>query len=220
MDTTFLTGSAAFLAAITVFVGSVFLLMALVMGARLAYMITATVTLAFVFMMALVWSYGTPLGPVGQLPEWHPVDIGTDAASLGFGPAADYPQGWEVPEEGDAAASELQTAATDYLDSAITDGKIDAFEDAGDAVLDPESVRLIEQDGTLFGGATMTGVEGTETEDAQPVIAVMEYDPGNPSGTARRIAAGTFVVLAAHLVLLSRMEKKAARKKQQTDEEA
>ena len=72
LDTTFLTGSAAFLSAIIVFCGSVFLLLAFVLGARLAYWVTASVTLSFVFIMGAVWSYGTPLGPVGQLPKWVP----------------------------------------------------------------------------------------------------------------------------------------------------
>lgn len=221
MDTTFLTGSAAFISAILVFVGSVWLLLALVLGPKLAYMISASITLAFVLMMGLVWSYGTPLGPVGQMPEWHAEDIGTDPASLGFEPAGEYPEGaWEVPEEGDPAASELEAAAPDYLDVAITDGKVDSFESAGDAQLDGESIRVLEEDGTLYGAVTMTGLEGTPSEDATPVIVVMSYDPGNPSGPARMITAGTFIVFVGHLLVLSRMEKSAARRKRDNDEAA
>jgi hypothetical protein len=219
VDTTFLTGSAAFLSAVIVFCGSVFLLLALVMGARLAYMVTASITLAFVLMMGLVWSYGDPLGPVGQLPEWHPVDIGTDASQLEFGPAADYPDGWDVPLEGDETVGELETTAGDYLATAIADGDVTEFESPTEAQVDPEATRLLDREGSLHGAVTFIGLEATPSEDAPPVIAVLEYDPGNPSGPARMITAGTFVLLAGHLFFLSRMEKRATRRKTDDDDE-
>ena len=120
MDLLFIEGVAAVAAAVIVFVGSVFLLLSVIMGARLAYFVSASVTLAFVFIMTLVWSYGTPLGPIGQLPEWNPVDLAESAGEIEFGPAAEYPEGsWTVPAEEDTAAktsaAELESAAIDYL---------------------------------------------------------------------------------------------------------
>ncbi len=215
---TFAAGSAAFISSIIVFVGSVFLLMSLVMGARLAYMITASVTLSFTLMMALVWSYGTPLGPVGDLPEWNPVDISTDLASLGFEASAEYPDGdWEVPEEGDAAASDLESSSTDYVATAIEDGTISDYEDPSLVGVVAESTRLLERGGTLYGMIALEGLEATEGEGGPPIYIVMDYDPGNPSGPARMIAAGTFVLLAGHLVLLSRMEKRSLKEKEKAD---
>lgn len=218
LNETFAAGSAAFISSIIVFVGSVFLLMALVMGARLAYMITASVTLSFVLMMALVWSYGTPLGPVGELPTWNPVDIGTELSSLGFEPSSSYPGGdWEVPPEGDAAAGELESASTDYVTTAIDDGTITDYEDPGFVGVVAESTRLLERGGTLYGMITLEGLEATEGEGGPQIFIVMDYDPGNPSGPARMIAAGTFLLLAGHLVALSRMEKRALKEKEKED---
>lgn len=213
MDTTFITGSAAFVASIIVFVGSVFLLLALIMGAKLAYMLTATITLSFTLMMGLVWSYGDPLGPVGQLPEWNEVGIDSDPAAIEFGPAAEYPEGdWEVPEEGDAAAADLETSVGDFLAAAIDDEEVSGYADAAEAQIDQESIRLIESGGDLYGAATLAPLEGTVSEDAEPVVAVMEYDPGNPSGPARMITAGTFILFVGHMIGLSRMEKRATRR--------
>jgi hypothetical protein len=231
MDDTFLIGSAAFLAAMLVFVGSVWLLMALVLGPRLSYLVTATVTLGFVFIMALVWSYGDPLGPVGDLPAFEPVDIGEDAGGLNFGPAASYPEGdWRAPNEDDeeeiSRSTELETAVMDYLETEIRAGELETFEPTDDVQVDPDKTRLLDQDGTLYGAATIepipAGTEGAGEEEQTAegeVVAVMHFEPGDPSGPARVIAAGTFVVLAGHLFFLSKAEKRARRKKEEEEEE-
>ena len=46
MSVEFITGMSAFVSAVIIFIGSAFLLLMLVMGARLAYWVTASVTLA------------------------------------------------------------------------------------------------------------------------------------------------------------------------------
>ena len=233
MDETFLTGSAAFLSAIIVFCGSVFLLMAFVMGARLAYWVTASVTLAFVFIMGAVWSYGTPLGPVGQLPKWDPVDLGTSAAQLQPAAAADYPDGGWHPADTENSTevtqqSELESASSDYLEAEIAKGgpAKESFATLDEAILDSESTRLLQQGGETYGAVTYVQVEiDPEDETAQepegsgdPIILVMQYDEGNPSGPARMITAGTFIVLVGHLFGLSRAERRAARKRESAED--
>ncbi len=75
MDAIFVEGVAAVLAGIIVFCGSVFFLLSLVVGARLAYFITASVTLAFLSIMGVVWSVN-PLGPLPlSLGRW--IALGT-----------------------------------------------------------------------------------------------------------------------------------------------
>ncbi len=75
MDTIFVEGLATVVAAVIVFCGSVFFLLSLVVGARLAYFITASVTLAFLSIMGVVWSVN-PLGPLPlSLGRW--IAVGT-----------------------------------------------------------------------------------------------------------------------------------------------
>jgi hypothetical protein len=232
MDSTFLTGSAAFLSAVIVFCGSVFLLLAFVLGARLAYWVTASVTLAFVFMMGAVWSYGTPLGPVGELPSWSEVDLGPSPEQLDFGPAADYPEGeWFVANPDDtteaAQQSELESASADYLEAEIAKGGAakESFDSFDEAILEEDSARLIEQDGDIFGAVTYVQIEvDPEDETAtppegsgEPIIVVMSYDAGNPSKPARQITAGVFLVLVGHLFGLSRAERRARRDRESAD---
>lgn len=214
INQTFVTGSAAFISSIIVFVGSVFLLLALLMGARLAYMVTASVTLGFVLIMGAVWSIGDPLGPVGQLPEWHSGDIADEASALEFGPASEYPEGsWHVPEEEDDTAGELESAATDLVATTIQDEQVGGYEDPSTVAVVADSVRFYDEGSDRFGMVTYEGLEGTEGEGGPNLFVVMEFDPGNPSGPARMITAGTFILFVGHLIGLSRMEKNAVRKR-------
>jgi hypothetical protein len=210
VDLLFVEGIAAVASAVIVFLGSVFLLLSMVVGGRLAYFITAIVSLAFLFMMGIVWSIN-PLGPVGELPEWVPFQIGPDAAQLDFEPAADYPEGpWQPIDTEDleqaTIASELEGASTDYLETAIQQGRVDTFESVEDASVNSDLTRLLEQGGTQYGAVTVEPLEG---EQGEPTVAIMRYDPGNPLGPPRMITAGTFVLLALHLFGLSRSERRA-----------
>jgi hypothetical protein len=200
------------LAAVIVFCGSIFLLLAMVMGGRLAYFVTASVTLASLLIMGVVWSVN-PLGPVGELPEWVGFQIGADPAQLNFGPAADYPEGtWQPIDTEDQAqaalAAELEGAATDYLAAALEQGRVDTFESASDAIVNSDLTRLLQQGEDQYGAVTLDPVqEGQGT----PTVAIMRYDPGDPLGPPRMITAGTFLLLALHLFGLSRSERRARR---------
>lgn len=59
----FVEGVATVAASVLIFCGSVFLVLNLIVGPRLAYFITASITLAFLLIMGVVWSVN-PLGPL------------------------------------------------------------------------------------------------------------------------------------------------------------
>jgi hypothetical protein len=223
MDVIFTVGIGTVLSAVIVFVGSVWLLLTMVLGPRLAYFVTASITLAFVLIMAVVWSVN-PLGPVGELASWNPVAIGEDVSELEFGPASSYPDSpWRVPLEEDQAEqtqkSELETEAGDYVETAVTEGDLDV-PPGSTGTASTDETRFLDQDGDLFGAVTLevapptgggaTAGGGGQTETSQ-AIAILEYDPGNPLGRARITVAGAFVLLVLHLFGLSRSERRARR---------
>lgn len=222
MDAIALEGYAAVISGLIVFCGSVWLLLAVVMGSRLAYFVTATVTLAFLFMMGLVWST-TELGPLGDLPSWNGVAAGSDTSGLDFGAASSYPEGewYEADAEDEeqlAQITEAEGAATEFVDHEIEEGKIDEFDSAADKVATTESTRLIEVGGdlyaaTLFQEAAAEGeedqLEPAQVGDPGTVLAIVSYDPGNPLGLARQILAGTTILLILHMIGLARAERKA-----------
>ena len=242
MDTAFVTGMSAFVSAMLIFVGSAFLLLALVLGARLAYFITASVTLAFTLIMGLVWSVN-PLGPLGQLPEWDPIDAKTEASELEFDDAGSYPDDpWAVPNTEDAIqttqASELESDATKYVGTQITEGEIEGFPAVPQFTVETDSTRLLIQGDKTYGATvievlppvttpeygipTKKQLEEAEAEEASgaeeieplgTVTVVAEYDPGNPLGVARQITVGTFILFVLHLIGLSFSERRLARER-------
>ena len=215
MDTAFVTGIGAFVSALLIFVGSAFLLLSLVLGARLAYLVTASITLCFILIMGVVWSIN-PLGPVGQLPKWDPVGGAEDAGSIEkFGPAAEYPEGsWREADPEDAAENtkraELESEATKFLDESgdQVEGLPQNFDSA---TIVEDSSRLLDQDGDLYGATT---VEVLADGDTTEIVVVAKYDPGNPLGKARTITIGIFILLVLHLFGLSRVERRARREVQ------
>lgn len=266
MDALFIEGVAAVVSAVIVFCGSVFLLLTMLLGARLAYLVTASITLGFLLIMGLVWSFTnetSPLGPVGTLQSWNDVAIAEDQSELEFDAAQQYPDDpWNVPNEEDEAeaaeAAELESSAQDYLEQAIDEGSVKAFTDLSQAVVADDSTRLLERDGEEFGALTFEPVplveptpsetndaqigaggkdspgggaspdEGGGDEGASPspspsptgppaadpdarVYVIMEFDPGNPLGTARIVLLIIAVLFGIHLFLLSRAERRTRR---------
>ena len=242
MDTAFITGMSAFVSSMLIFVGSAFLLLALIMGPKLAYFVTASVTLAFTLIMGVVWSIN-PLGPLGQLPEWEPIDAQTDANALEFEDAATYPdEPWLPPNTDDALqatqASELESGATKYLTGQITNGEIEGFPTTAQYAVATDTTRLLTKGEDIYGITTIDvlppvvqpelGIptkrqqaaadkeEDTGAETVEPlgqVSVVAEYDPGDPLGVARQITIGTLILLVLHLFGLSRAESRLRRER-------
>ena len=217
MDIAFISGMAAFVSAIIIFVGSAFLLLMLILGPRLAYFITASITLAFLLIMGVVWSIN-PLGPVGQMPSWDEVGVATDAASIEkFGAASSYPEGdWRAPNTEDtkeaAQASELESSGTEAIVAAAGEGALEGWPQnpEGPVVVD-DSSRLIEVDGDLYGATTLEVDNEGEMVEA---VAVMKYDPGNPLGQARMLTIGTLILFVLHLFGLSRAERRGRQREE------
>lgn len=224
MDAVFIEGMAATIASVIVFCGSVFFLLTMIMGARLAYLITASVTLGFILILGGIWSFsneGAPLGPVGKLPEWDPVSIAAEGEPLEGPQAEAYVEGagdWrEVDAESDkenSQSAELGSAALDEVEAGIEEELFPS--NAVNNTADTDTVRFLETDGELYGAVTLTPPAPTEDtppdEEAAPsIIALMKYDAGNPLFEARKVTLATLILFIFHLVLLSLSEKKARR---------
>ncbi|MGH2700177.1 MAG: hypothetical protein ACRDJ2_00205 [Actinomycetota bacterium] len=171
MDTIFVEGVAAVVSAVIVFCGSVWLLLTMVLGARLAYFITASVTLAFVVMMGLVWSLN-PLGPVGALPGWEEISVTEDQAGLEGPSAGSYPDSpWqsfdEENEDEQALASELESAATDSAGAGIDAGDIEAFTDPAQVIVSEGSARYLESEGVRYGAVQLEPAPAPEEEEEE-----------------------------------------------------
>lgn len=228
MDAVFIEGSAAVLSAVIVFCGSVFFILALLMGARLAYFITASVTLSFLLILGGIWSFsneGSPLGPVGPLPEWELISVVAADEPL-EGPQADaYPDGgdWRKVDPEDpkelSQAAELGSASLDAIEKGIEKG--DFPDNAVNNTATSETVRLQGEGADLYGAVTLDPPEATDDTPvgetpAPSILTLMKYDPGNPLWEARKVTLGTLFLLILHLFFLSRSEKKARKPREAT----
>jgi hypothetical protein len=178
MDTILIEGVAAVVSGVIVFCGSVWLLLTMVLGARLAYFVTASVTLAFVVMMGVVWSLN-PLGPVGALPGWEETSVSEDPSELEGPSAGSYPDApWQEFAEDDEAeqalASDLESSADDALAAAIESGDVQAFEESTQAVVSEGSARVLEADGVRYGAVMLE-----PAPEAEPA-AEEEAEEGSP----------------------------------------
>jgi hypothetical protein len=205
----FIEGMAAFISAIIVFCGSVWLLLMLIMGGKLAYFVTATVTLGVLVIMGAVWAT-SELGPVGEQPSWSAVGVGEEIGEIDFAAAESYPDSpWnavdrDVTDEAELAG-ELEASAPDVLEVAIQDGDVTTVESVSETLVDADSTRILERGGTTYGAVTFTPLQGDE-----PVaVAILERDPGNTLGPPRQIFVGIVILFVLHLVALGRVEKRA-----------
>lgn len=205
----FIEGMAAVISAIVVFCGSVWLLLMLIMGGKLAYFVTASVTLGVLLIMGFVWST-SELGPVGEQPSWSGVGVGEEISEIDFGPAESYPDSPWTPVDRDVTAEaefagELEASAPDVLEVAIEDGDVTTIESVSEALVDADATRLLEQGGTEYGAVTFIPLQG----DEPLAVAILERDPGNTLGPARQITVGILVLFVLHLFGLARIEKRA-----------
>lgn len=206
----FIEGIAATACAIIVFCGSIWLLLTLVTGARLAYFITASVTLGVLVILGVVWSLN-PLGPVGDLPKWNPVQYADSVDGINFGPASSYPNSpWQPVNKNDVAQAQkgslLESGASGAFGDAINNGDVKVFTTTSQGLINSDLDRFLDQGGTTYGMVTFEAVTGKGS-----AVALLKYDPGNALGPPRQLT-GLFVLLfVGHLAGLSLSERKARR---------
>jgi hypothetical protein len=174
LDSLFVEGIAASVSAVLVFCGSVWLLLTLVLGPRLAYFVTASVTLGVVLLMGAVWSYGDPLGPVGELPSWTRVGVVAETATATeFAAADEYPDGggWFEVNADVKAETDMKSAAEgeapDVLESAIEKEEVTAFTDVDQAAADSDATRLIERGGKTYAMVRFEVAPAVTAEDEE-----------------------------------------------------
>ncbi len=163
----FWKGIAITVAFIVVFVGSVWLLTSMILGAKLGYFVTGACLFAVMTILSLIWFF-TALGPKGEEgfwgdlgteTAWHPAALAPDLQEAdtrwGTWDTSDYPdgEGWVEPDENaeladlgkGRAESELENAEPvmeALVSEAVSDipGERESASDMveGELALDPE----------------------------------------------------------------------------------
>jgi biotin carboxyl carrier protein len=130
----FAKGVIAAVAVIGALFGMVYLLLAMVLGPKLAYWVEGAVTFGVLTIMSVIW-FGTALGPTGPDTAWQAIAMGpglTQASVTGtVYNVADYPNGWQKPAVGQHLA-DLKGADDTASEALQAKPVMDAF--VGDAV--------------------------------------------------------------------------------------
>lgn len=118
MDAVFVNGIIATVFSFVVFIGTVWLVLAMVLGAKMGYLVTGSVFFGLMVILGAMW-FMNGLGPKGLETTWHAIGVGTDLSEVeGFGGAYDvseYPGGpWEVPKK-DRRLADLKPRAQPCL---------------------------------------------------------------------------------------------------------
>jgi biotin carboxyl carrier protein len=114
--------------------GMVYLLLSMILGAKLAYFVEGSITFGVISIMSFIWVVSA-LGPVGPATAWQAIGIGPNLSQVSFAGTtyniSDYPQAppWSTPKVGgyiadlhsaDDTATELLAVKT-VMDSALGD---------------------------------------------------------------------------------------------------
>ena len=210
---TFWKGVAVTIAAILLFIGSVYMLLAAYMGRVMGYLILAVSLFGWMIILSAIWAFGAPgttknYGPRGTEPHWQVFAASTGAVSSRYSQTTRFPgHPWHPPDaNSQSSADTVRTAIQTYMAQRAT---AELHRQGNRVELEPEdfSVKEIEfataKDGThLAAGRAFVSLGG-------PEVTVFTYhDTGNVNAASWGFLGASVFGFLVHLPLLDRAEKK------------
>jgi hypothetical protein len=190
------------LAAVGLFCGSVYLLLATNMGARLGFLVAAAGLSGFMLLLATLWWTSGSSGidpPHGKSPQWKVIDVTTAAAS------SKIPAVHDIERRGDVVPSDKLTNLKPAIDAALVPDKslngetpkakpftVLGFSDTTDYLADAPGLKAYEKGGgtknlfwhnTQYATVTICNAEkGVTPPKCDPLqdthVIVLEHDLG------------------------------------------
>ena len=113
-------GALILITAILILPGSVYLLLATNIGAKIGFVLAIAGLSGWVFVMAIIWAvYG--IGLKGRQPHWKVQEVVVaDVKKAGTEAMSGFPTGWKSLPPGNAARADAQAASDTYLIPATT----------------------------------------------------------------------------------------------------
>lgn len=203
--------------ALTLFVGSVFLILTAVLGRWMSYLVVMVTFSGWLIMLSALWTFGfysqgpdTPvnLGPRGAEPAWVPLLASTSETSDTYEAFRSYPnEPWKEPAKSDNADVQSVTGiVTEFL----------AEEANGELEIDPLSASaltgvdfaVVKLEFAAAGGQKLA-VAQAHLLDGGPLWTVsLYYDKGSVPKYSYMFLAGSIILFGIHLPLLDIAERK------------
>lgn len=202
---------------VTIFIGSIYLVLTAVLGRWLGYLVLMVSFSGWMILLSGLWTFGfysqgpdTPvnLGPRGAEPTWVPLLAATDRTSGRYAAFRQYPEDpWKTPTKGDVA--EVQSVSgivSEFLaDQANEELEIPHTDPTALSGVDfaVDNVRFAEDDGVELAVAQAHFLDGG------PLWTVSLYhDEGSVPRYSYMFLAGSVILFAIHLPLLDMAERK------------
>lgn len=205
-------GILTIVAAVVLFLGSVFLLLSAIFGARMGYLVSATGFFGFMVILSVIWVFGVPgstppfRGPRGEQPAWIAVAQGPSLASEEV-PVQQYPGGpWREP--GEALTTEVEPVTLAFQEFLAGQANRQLGQEGLQGQVEPdafevEDLRFATVEDTQYAVARAFATTGG------PQVLVVGYkDPGFVALPSYVFLAGSLIGLAVHLPFLDRAERR------------
>jgi hypothetical protein len=225
LSDTFWKGIAVTVAALILFVGSVYVILSAVFGLRMGYLVLAVSLFGWMIILSALWVFGatffgagTPVnqGPRGTEPHWQVFAAGTSAVqSPTFSETSSWPNApWR--EQTAATTSSADTVATtiqDYMaaqaNKELGASPAPAGEDATSFAAEPDD--FVVQDirfATASDGTFLSSGVSFFQQGGPAVVVFLYHDRGNVPAYSWAFFIGSIFLFGVHLPFLDRAEKK------------
>jgi hypothetical protein len=232
---TFTKGIVTVVASVILFIGTVYVLLTAIFGARMAYLVLAVSFFAWMILFSLIWVVGQPpvlgvqgtlpnLGPRGTEAHWQVVAAATGPVSSKFAETAVFPEPPWRPLPATKPPAALKSAA-DNAKSAIqkylADRAARQFEQEGEKICDPAEpleTDCITVDPTTFavtdfhfatsGDTSLVAAHSFFTAGGPQVTVFAYHDPGNVPVYSWSFLIASILGFVIHIPFLDRAERK------------
>lgn len=227
-------GSLVVVCGFILFAGSIYLLLAALLGKRMAYLLEATCFFAFAIILTSLWTFGfwsqgpttpTNQGPKGTEAHWQPLDGGLQASGEEYPVALKYPEApWTAPNDATAASQEpLETAVKQFMaDQANAEagiqvqteipvaagGRGPAVYPDGKVPFTPDQFTVEDVRFATAGDKSLAAARAFYSGGGPEVTVVAVHDPGDVWIYSWIFLAASIIGFAVHLPFLDREEKK------------
>lgn len=170
-------GASIVLAGIFVLIGSVYLLLATNMGARIGFLVAVAGLSGWLAVMGAVWMvFG--IGLKGADPEWKVLEVvNGEVAQATVEAAGGFPEKWKPLELGDAELADAQAAADRVLAPAAAEAPAHGEEAAPEPEEEFESPFKKTEDYVLLDGYSKGGEDYFLTLRHRPHYAMVRVKP-------------------------------------------
>ena len=210
LSPTYAKGIVVIVCAFILFVGSVYVLLAALLGRKMGYFVLATAFFGWMIVLSTLWTVGAPgtprdLGPRGTEPHWQVFAAAPGPTTSKFPETAKFPSApWDTPKPTNPSVSTLTSAIQNYL----------AAQSQSQLHLPPTATEVqsgsfvVQNVAFATSGHTSLGAAQAFFSSGGPAITVFAFhDSGNVPVFSITFLIASIVGFALHVPFLDRLEK-------------